>query len=275
MIDFLGIGAQKAGTSWLVKNLKHHPKIWMPRFAKELHFFDVLYLGTDRQHRLNNIRKRCEGIIDNSIHRHEKSIAEKEASLKKMFDPNFAFTDEWYSHIFLKASSIKLKGEYTPLYCALNSDGISHVKRLMPNVKIIYIIRDPIDRTLSSLRMELEFGKGKQQNILRNPLFLARGNYANNIPAWEHEFPVKQILYLPFGRIKTEPLSVLRDVENFLGLIPFDAYPSLKEKVNQTGIKKKNIEILPESRQFIEEISRTQYDFLTRRFGEAFVFDIK
>ena len=37
--DFLGIGAQKAGTSWLHKNLRCHPQIYMPK-TKELHYFD-------------------------------------------------------------------------------------------------------------------------------------------------------------------------------------------------------------------------------------------
>ena len=37
--DFLGIGAQKAGTTWLHRSLQAHPQIWMPR-EKELHYFD-------------------------------------------------------------------------------------------------------------------------------------------------------------------------------------------------------------------------------------------
>ena len=36
---FLGIGAQKAGTTWLYKKLVQHPEIWIPP-KKELHFFD-------------------------------------------------------------------------------------------------------------------------------------------------------------------------------------------------------------------------------------------
>ena len=36
---FLGIGAHKAGTSWLYKQLCKHHEIWMPP-VKELHFFD-------------------------------------------------------------------------------------------------------------------------------------------------------------------------------------------------------------------------------------------
>lgn len=37
--DFVGIGAQKAGTYWLRENLGRHPKVWMPAKA-ELHYFD-------------------------------------------------------------------------------------------------------------------------------------------------------------------------------------------------------------------------------------------
>ena len=37
--DFLGIGAQKAGTTWLWENLRRHPEIFVPD-KKELHYFD-------------------------------------------------------------------------------------------------------------------------------------------------------------------------------------------------------------------------------------------
>src|ERR671918_378664 len=36
---FLGIGAQKARTSWLYQHLREHPNVWMPP-EKELHYFD-------------------------------------------------------------------------------------------------------------------------------------------------------------------------------------------------------------------------------------------
>ena len=37
--DFLGIGAQKAGTTWLHENLRCHPSLYLPD-EKELHYFD-------------------------------------------------------------------------------------------------------------------------------------------------------------------------------------------------------------------------------------------
>ena len=37
--DFMLIGAEKAGTTWLYRNLKPHTELWLPP-EKELHFFD-------------------------------------------------------------------------------------------------------------------------------------------------------------------------------------------------------------------------------------------
>jgi len=37
--DFLCIGAQKSGTTWLYHNLGLHPQIWLP-IVKELHHFN-------------------------------------------------------------------------------------------------------------------------------------------------------------------------------------------------------------------------------------------
>jgi hypothetical protein len=37
--NFLGIGAQKSGTTWLHDNLARHPQVWLPP-VKEIHYFD-------------------------------------------------------------------------------------------------------------------------------------------------------------------------------------------------------------------------------------------
>jgi hypothetical protein len=41
--SFLGIGAQKCGTSWLTHVLAEHPQLYLPEVARELHFFDLYY----------------------------------------------------------------------------------------------------------------------------------------------------------------------------------------------------------------------------------------
>lgn len=41
--DFIGIGVQKGGTSWLHKQLVVHPQVFIPPHRKEIHFFDVYF----------------------------------------------------------------------------------------------------------------------------------------------------------------------------------------------------------------------------------------
>ena len=46
--DLLGIGAQKAGTTWLSQMLGQHPGIWTPPF-KEVQFFNYLHIEEHRE----------------------------------------------------------------------------------------------------------------------------------------------------------------------------------------------------------------------------------
>ena len=55
--DFIGIGAQKAGTTWLARNLQAHPEIHMPR--KEVHYFDRKI--RDKRIPLANATPTCSG----------------------------------------------------------------------------------------------------------------------------------------------------------------------------------------------------------------------
>src|SRR4029078_12123362 len=70
--DFLCVGAQKAGTSWLYRQLEPHPDFWMPP-VKELHYLDNLN-RTKRRHppRSNDERDACfvQSIKDLSMRSH-------------------------------------------------------------------------------------------------------------------------------------------------------------------------------------------------------------
>ena len=271
MIDFLGIGAQKSGTTWLMKNLRKHPDIWTPFRLKELHYFSVLYLGFDKESRLELMRCKYEKIIKKES-RNNSLTHEKHIYLNKVYDPDFAFTDEWYKYIFSFTEG-KIKGEITPFYCALGKRGISHVKRIMPDVKLIYMIRDPYDRAMSSLRMLVDRGEDEQRSmeeLIDDSSFIIRGDYARNIPAWEEVFSANQIHYIPFGRIKSDPIGILRGIETYLGLDPLDDYPSITNKVNATG-KNKKINIPDNISQKIRDMTESQYPFLRERFGKEFV----
>ena len=67
-------------------------------------------------------------------------------------------SDEWYGRIFAHANEEQKAGEFTPEYALLPEEGVKHLLRLNPEVKIIFLVRDPIDRAWSHMRMLLSHG---------------------------------------------------------------------------------------------------------------------
>ncbi len=58
-VDFLGIGAQRAGTTWLYRCLQRHPQLYLPG-TKELHYFDRL---TGRGPQFTQVRSLWSGLV--------------------------------------------------------------------------------------------------------------------------------------------------------------------------------------------------------------------
>ena len=104
-------------------------------------------------------------------------------------------------------------------------------------------------------------------------MFVSRGDYRANIPRWESAFDPSQILYIPFGRIKTEPEVVLKDVERHIGLSAYNQYPKLGKSVNQT--RKEGKKIGDDIIDKVKRMTEPQYAFLAERFGEEFLALIK
>lgn len=269
MVDFIGIGTQKAGTTWLTSNLAYRPDVWLPPI-KELHYFDSIYI--------DDIFRMRE-IVEKQFTKKLIVLANKTKNNKRkstylsLCDKSVMFTDQWYHDVYsLAKNKNAVTGEFTPNYCAIGQVGAEHMKRINSLVKLIYIIRDPIDRYNSSLRMlKTHNSAKKQRDIVCSQAFHARGDYKSNIPIWDSVFPSRQILYLPFGRIRTEPLNVMRDIEHYLGLAPYHDYPRLQDKINAA----KKIEISEFATTYIQDIAEPQYAFLESRFGSEFIKQIK
>jgi hypothetical protein len=265
-VDFLGIGSQKAGTSWIVGNLKTHPSVWTP-IVKEIHYFDVLHAGTSRTDRLRLFDKRCGNALERARRRlpPDKALIEYYAGFR---DPETAFTDDWYRRLFGVAGAGQKAGEYTPMYCAIGREGIEHLRRLAPSARLIYVIREPVARAISSLSMMSGFWPARpQRKFVDSREFQIRGDYAGNIPLWDEYFG-DQVLYLPFRQIAQDPLGTMRRIESHVGVEPFDGYPALHRKNNSSTGK---VEIEADCIAAIRQQAEPQQAFLADRFGEAFL----
>lgn len=267
---FLCIGAQKAGTSWLFAQLQSHPKVWMPP-VKELQYFSHLYVPEHRSWTSWHIRQGAGRALQFHIGRDEMPDFGYVRYLADLGSREI-FTDDWYRRAFDRpAARGKLVGDITPEYSTIPEAGIQHVRGLLGAVRIVYLIRAPLSRALSQLRMNiarrgLEAPSEAQWIAAADQWDIAnRGDYATYVPRWKAHFADEDLLFLPYGRLRRDPAGLMRDVEAFLGLEPH-AYPRLTEEVHKT----KEVAVPEPIVARLAERLAPQADFIRAEFGPDF-----
>lgn len=224
--DFICIGAQKAGTTWLDRMLRQHPDVWLPP-TKEVHYFNRAFeqRAETSSGDARKIDKARMSSILNSIRRTLNSqsdpIEQVETigclSLIGAAEPS----DETYGRIFQFAPANAVCGEITPNYARLPEEAIRHMLKLQPKVKILFILRDPIERDWSQLRMQdqrkelqhLDYAKR-----LSRPALLGYSDYATTIERYRRHFSADNFLILYFDDMAGRPDAFLRTICDFLGL---------------------------------------------------------
>jgi len=285
--DFLGIGAQKAGTSWLYENLVNHPEIWFPT-RKEIHYFDrsPKYRSTS----LLATRSLARRIIGK-----EKPEQEWRTHCKRYFSSRFPqqirkgrwaqllwdvrfflgrYDDRWYATLFRPGTG-KVCGEITPAYSILDREDVEPIARLQPNLKIIFIMRNPIDRDWSMLRFALQnherpmesFQNVEFINLLNTPEVVQRGDYLRTIENWKACFPDEQFFFCFYDEIEEDPLGLLQRLVDFLAVAPVGKHPfrpTLHKKVNVSP----KFQIPPKVKAYLAERYYSQIETLAEMFGE-------
>lgn len=181
MLNFLGIGAQKAGTTWLYEQLALHPQIGFPG-GKEVHYWDA-----------------------------------RRATLP----------EAWYRDLFATGDG-RCNGDITPAYATLELPVVQRIGALFPELRVLFLLRNPIERAWSSAlmalgRAELELDEVSDQWFLdhfHSRGSLLRGDYARTLGIWHQVFAPEQVLVLFFEEMCAAPLALLGRVAGFLGLPP-------------------------------------------------------
>lgn len=205
--SFLIIGAQKAGTSWFADKLRQHPDVYMP--ARELHYFDK--------------------------------------------DSNFRRGLSWYESHFAEAKGQRALGEKTPDYLWANGNGVEghlsdvhwNVHRVLPEAKLIAILRNPVDRAISATNHLIRSGRvsplhsiddilvGKKRYLVEGHGVIDKGRYYRQIKAYLECFKRRQLLVLVFEEdVVRDPAAGLIKVCRFLEIDPSFPFRQLAEKHN-------------------------------------------
>lgn len=244
--DFLCIGAQKAGTTWLYANLRSHPDILMPP-VKEVAYFSSLYVPgwakADAEHRAFQVAQarrhwtapEREGAKGPRPEVRARMLASLDALAQDPMD------DAAYATLFEGCSVDQICGEISPQYCVLPREGIRHALSMNPNLKVVALLRHPVARAMSHIAMLC--GKGPTAERMKE---IALSNWWNGVSwysdygtwlvRWKGMLPPGQLHIDYNGLIRDDPMGVLRRVADFLGLPFSEAYfPKARERVFEGG----------------------------------------
>lgn len=208
--DFLCVGAHKAGSTWLYQQLDSHPDFWMPP-VKELHYFDQL----SRVQRASP--PRC---------RDERDLRFLEMLKALSAEPRLNL--ENYGRLFEPKAS-QLSGDISPNYSTLSDEVIRQVVRYFPNVRVIFLARDPVERVWSHLSMEVHYRQIEpfdttsideiNRHLSRRGLLLR--SYPSVIVArWKRYVDPGQFRVYFFDDLQSNPDELRLSILRFLGADP-------------------------------------------------------
>ena len=257
-VDFLGIGAQKAATSWLYHNLRQHSSIWVPP-RKELHYFDRSPIYPSPSHlasarllnRLFGTEDHNKGFINLFIRALLHGIKDKDWNQVQWTLGYFlgTYNDDWYRSLFTLGEG-KVKGEVTPSYSILTVEDVRHISEMFPELKVILILRNPIERAWSHVRFDWKRlglnGLGQLdriKNFIDTPDQALRSDYVRTLGIWTSCFPKEQIFIGFYDDVMEDPQGVMLRVLKFLDVAPLANAETLNRKVNVSRVLEMPIEI--------------------------------
>lgn len=270
-----GIGAQKAATSWLDEYLRGHPEVCLPRH-KEQHYWTTQRLPGvslwDRRVAEETRRIGALGPIRRLLRSRRRRSADRgwllsEAMLGAPSPGHSAYADV----LFQMWRGEPVVGEITPAYALLPSSVFAEMAGLAPDVRFIFIMRDPLERLVSGVRMSERRGVGEGRpwtvmlaDALEDPqdIRLLRSRYDRTIGELEAVVPPERIAYFFYETMFRQ--SEVDRLCDFLGVARRPA--EFDRKVHADPQAADPLERELEARA-LAALAPT-YDFVRARFGE-------
>ena len=223
--DFLIIGTKRGGTTSLWRYLLQHPLV-PPLFpawnTKTSHYFEENWVRGEAWYRSHFPTRRRRAALER---RHGAPPKVGEAAPLYMFHPLVA----------------------------------GRVRALMPGVRLIVLLRDPVERAFShwkerrgegvepltfadALAAEPERTAGERERLIADGGYVStaydwyayreRGRYLEHLEPWLAAFDREQLLFLPSETLYREPAATYARVLDFVGLPPYrlPAYETFNDR---------------------------------------------
>lgn len=254
--DFICIGMQKSGTRWLYEQLRGHPQFWMPPL-KEIQFFGSRFPSPKH---ISGLRtKKIVDPRDRAFISRYESIA---------YDTNHPI--EIYLSLFEFAGDL-LTGDVTPHYSTFNEQQVDEVASVLPNVKIVLMVRDPIKRVWSALNDAANDGKLEREAVVdlaAMKIALEKENFESmSFPSrtfrnWSRHYTVKPFF---LDHVDRDPVTARAGILEFLGADP--SIPSSVPPSHNSKAGRPRAEFTPEIQATLENYFREEIEDCISVFG--------
>ena len=187
-------------------------------------------------------------------------------------EPNF-FSDEdeyakgmdWYTGLFANAQEGSLLGEASTHYTKLptHPKTVERLKKYLPNARLVYVMRHPVDRLISHYMHEWSTGVYRcsiGQAINKYPELIAYGSYAMQLKPYFEAFGRDAILPVFFDHFIRAPQAELERVCRFIG---YRSQPVWAEEIKPDNVSSERIRRFPGYQMLVESAPAT---WLRRHF---------
>ena len=245
--DFLVIGPQRTGTTWLYHNLKKHPQVFLPR-QKETYYFSTLGRPEHRFYRHDTLEEFLETHM----------VERPRYRLKRHYD-----CLRYYGELYRPA----VRGEATATNALLPGETIRELVALRPDLKAILMLRDPLERAWSHARKDLVRKHGREPESVPQEdyarFFRASGqralaSFSAMMRTWSGELKPGHLFVGEFEMIESAPRELLLALQQFLGVRSGERYFNrhLGERINPSSVDttSRPSNIPGPAREYLEEL---------------------
>ena len=251
--DFLIVGPQRTGTTWLHANLRLHPEVMLSE-PKEILFFNRLKDPEHPKFQSNRLDWYL-AFFREPLWRAVAKTAYCLRHYRRLYRP-------------------RVRGEASASYAALDGDIVDEIVALNPDVRVMLMIRDPVERAWSHAKKDLVRNRKRKfedvseeefRAFFTDPYQVRCAQYVRNHDTWKDRVKPGNLFVGVFDDIATRPEELLREAMDFLGINGDERYISdlAREEVNPAGGSR-----IPERyRSHLEELFAAERRALRDRFG--------
>lgn len=250
--DFLIIGAQKCGTSFLYRLLAQHPYV-RPAFVKEVHYFDLNFEKGDNWYRSR---------FPLQVGKNQKCVT-GEASPYYLFHPHAprraaATLPEAKLLVLLRNPVDRAYSHYQHQVMRVTWEG----HETLPFEDAIEAEKERLDGELEKLLQDEYYDSLNY----RSYSYLSRGIYVDQLLAWSKIFDRAQMLVLRSEDLFGDAGSTLRTILDFLQIPRWEpetpaSIPNKREYTNLNPVLQQRLE------QYFEPHNRRLYEYLGEDLG--------